>query len=224
MRYLKTLASAVAVVMLLVMATDYVAMAATGKPIIMGKVNKSGKTTTIKSTNGPALNLKTKVGQPPLKVNQKTVAPNLNADLVDGKSANQLGVRTRVEPLSFSGAGVTEVIDVLPTMPAGTYLVDYSMWLYAAANTSGFCQLGVNGITRAPASVAGLSGGFFIANSSSVIKLAGTETLQVRCNFSAATGVSTYDGRISFTSVDVASGTGAVAPKLGKVRGTPADR
>lgn len=123
MRYLKPVLSALVIGLVLIMATDYVAMAATGKPLILGKMNKTKKTTSISSAKGPALKLTTKSGQPPMSVNRNTRVPNLNADLLDGKSAASLGVRTRMYTTGVQLDNAIGFTLTTPFIPPGTYLV-----------------------------------------------------------------------------------------------------
>ncbi len=207
MRALKVLVSALAIVLVTVMATDYVAMAATGKPLILGKLNKASKTTTIKSANGPALALKTRPGHPPLSVNRSTKVPNFNADFVDGKDSTRLGVRTRVETFDLSGINTNQVEAAIETPPPGTYLIDYSLWLYTDAGTSGYCRLLISGENRAPETVAETFGGVFLASSSTIATLSASDELLIRCDLSMRTNVIVADlGLLTFTAVDVLTG------------------
>lgn len=108
-----TLLKSLAVTGVLVLAADHVAVAATGQSLVLGKVNKAGQVTTIeRTTAGPALNLVTKPGKPPLQVKRAVKVKRLNADRVDGLSAEQLGRRPLVT--SF---GTTECTS-LPTVPS----------------------------------------------------------------------------------------------------------
>lgn len=92
-----TLLKSLAVTGVLVLAADHVAVAATGQSLVLGKVNKAGQVTTIaRTTAGPALDLVTKPGQPPLKVKRAVKVKKLNADRLDGLSAEQLGRRPLV--------------------------------------------------------------------------------------------------------------------------------
>lgn len=75
---------------LLVAGVDLGAQAAQqAKPLLLGKSNKAGKVTKLTSKKGPALSLKSKKG-PALAVNSSDLVAHLNADLVDGKSANEI--------------------------------------------------------------------------------------------------------------------------------------
>jgi hypothetical protein len=86
---LKTLASALVVAAALVICTDYVALAATGNSLLLGRINHAGAVTTIdRTTNGPALRLTTNnAGAAPIVTNGHGRVANLNADRVDGKHA-----------------------------------------------------------------------------------------------------------------------------------------
>ncbi len=204
MRHLKTLASALALVLVVLMATDYVAMAATGKPLILGKVNKSGKTTTIKSTKGAALSLKAKPGQPPLKVNSTTVVPNLNAGLVGGKSAAELGVRTRVYRMDLPNATRTEFTMTIPAVPAGTYLATIDGWIYAPAGHM-FCYLRAPGGGDRPQDYIEGTDGFYAISAAGVISVSPAGALTMKCQ--GVTGaMRTFNGfQVSLTPIDTVS-------------------
>lgn len=77
--------------------------AATGDPVIAGEANQAAKATRLRSrgpstlklintrgSGGVALELVTPDGVPPLRVDQTARVLNLNADLLDGRQANQL--------------------------------------------------------------------------------------------------------------------------------------
>ncbi len=141
MRHLKTVASALIVVLVLVMATDYVAMATTGKTLLLGSVNTVTKATVIKkTTDGPALRIDnstgtgiqfhTRAGKSPFKVNRTAKVKKLNADLLDGKNASELSSRI-LEFRSPTGAQPASTVFTLdlPAVDAGTYLATYSVWM-----------------------------------------------------------------------------------------------
>jgi hypothetical protein len=227
MRHLKTLASALAIVMVTLMATDYVAIAATGKPIIMGKINKAKKTTTVKSAKGPALNLKTKAGQPPLKVNQKTLVKKFNADQVDGKSASDLGVRTIIDNFTESGTGVQYASHEVTGIPAGTYLVNYAWWIEKPTASPAYCYMynsegEYTGYSSSPDHAATnaipVSGAGYTS-----IDAAGSLTLT--CNLGVSSDFSTFDtAHVTLTPIDTSTGDAPerkAAPR--KKSGDPAD-
>jgi hypothetical protein len=95
MRRLKTLASALVVAFVVIAALDYTASAATGGKFILGHLNKAGKQTVLKrTTSGPALGLTTKSSaNAPFTTNARGKVGNLNADLLDGYDAVDLGTR-----------------------------------------------------------------------------------------------------------------------------------
>jgi hypothetical protein len=74
----------------LFMAMGGTAFAATGGTFILGKSNKADQVTTLTSTTGTALSLKSPSGKAPLAVNRSVVVKNLNADLLDGYHASGL--------------------------------------------------------------------------------------------------------------------------------------
>ena len=78
---------------LLVLGLDYVTFAATGQGLFLGHGNHAQSTTTVTNTGpGPALRLKrTQDGGPALAVDSDAKIRHLNADKVDGVSAERLG-------------------------------------------------------------------------------------------------------------------------------------
>jgi len=77
-----------AVTMAVVVGLASSAISATGGSFILGKKNTSGKTTTlVKKKKGPALRLKVGKGQPPFAVSSSRKVARLNADRLDGVSA-----------------------------------------------------------------------------------------------------------------------------------------
>ena len=90
MRSLKTLLTVIGAVTVLVLASNTLALAATGHALILGKKNTANKITKLnRTTAGPALKIKTTSSSAaPLKVNGAGKVTNLNADSVDGKSAS----------------------------------------------------------------------------------------------------------------------------------------
>lgn len=85
---IRSVLSTLAVGLMLVVGLDYVAYGATGRSLVIGKINTSSKVTTVKRTKpGPALALKVRPGSAPLSVSSGTRVPRLNADKVDGLDA-----------------------------------------------------------------------------------------------------------------------------------------
>ena len=118
---------------LLVGTANLGAFAATGAPLLLGKSNKAPKTTTLKTAKGPALSLKTKKGQPPLKVSDGSLVTKLNADKVDGADASALRTRAFTYPLP-AATNVTQLYLGLVGLPPGVYTASYHV--YGAASTS----------------------------------------------------------------------------------------
>lgn len=125
MRQLKSLVSAVLVALVVIAAVDYTASAATGRPFLLGKLNKADKVTTLKrTTGGPALALRTRsTSAAPLTVNGTGTVTNLSADKVDGLDATALGTRSYAWRMAVSHQ--TSAQYRLP-LTNGSYLVSYS--------------------------------------------------------------------------------------------------
>ena len=71
----------------LFMAMSGTAVAATGGTFILGKKNSADVVTTLTSTAGPALSLRSPAGVAPLQVNRSVRVDRLNADLLDGRDS-----------------------------------------------------------------------------------------------------------------------------------------
>lgn len=136
MQKLKTFLTVIGAVTVLVLAANSAVYAATGGKFILGKTNKAGAASTLKrTTSGTALNLVTKSSSnAPLSVNGKGKVTNLNADTVDGLDSSALRNHSYVFTSSFSGK--SSVTFNLP-VPAGTYVVSYSMFFSGLASSGG---------------------------------------------------------------------------------------
>jgi len=119
------LGSIVAVIMaalVLVTGFDLATYAATGDSLIVGKLNKSGATTTLTNTGrGPVLSLDGGKLYPPLKVNSKKKVANLNADSVDGMSATQLEPGIYKIVIAPKGPVPTSTVFHQVALPGGVY-------------------------------------------------------------------------------------------------------
>ena len=129
---------------LVAVGTDAVTYAATGDSLILGKINKSGGTTTVTNTGrGPVLSLNGGKLYPPLKVNSKKKVANFNADLLDGKDSKALepGI-TRL----WMGAEDLNTADphlFTTTLPAGWYQFTLAGILNSETSTDSFvCFMG----------------------------------------------------------------------------------
>jgi hypothetical protein len=112
----------------LLAATEIGAYAATGQPLLLGKSNRADAPTTLSSSSGPALRLRSGPDAPPLAVESRRRVTGLNADRVDGLEAESL--RTRV--YRFTEDRVNQPLNVwsqwsLNGIPDGTYLVSWDV-------------------------------------------------------------------------------------------------
>lgn len=123
---LKTVLTTLFVALMLIVGADYAAFAATGKSMMLGEANKSGKVTTIKRTKpGPALKLKVKPqSQAPLVTNGRGKVQNLNADLIDGIDSSQLAGRSSVTVFDAPGCQSLVTVTGVPAKLAdlGTFV------------------------------------------------------------------------------------------------------
>jgi len=122
---LATAAAVITSAAILVAGFDLATYAATGDSLLLGKLNKSGTTTTVNNLGrGPVLNLIGGKPYPPLKVNSNKKVANFNADLVDGFDSAVLepGITRIVLAAKGSTPPGSSVFRRVP-MAAGTYWV-----------------------------------------------------------------------------------------------------
>jgi len=95
---IRTIVTTLFVTLMLVVSADYVAFAATGKSLLLGKTNSANKVTTVKRTTpGPAMKFQVKKpNTAPFATNGKKRVKNLNADRVDGRHGSALAGRSKV--------------------------------------------------------------------------------------------------------------------------------
>ena len=137
MHRLKSALVALAVGIVLVATLDFVASAATGRPMILGFGNKAGRTTVVKNIGkGPAVKFKSRKGAS-IAVNSKAKVKKLNADLLDGRDSSSFKTNrsTVVEwAVPQHTGGFTR--NLAPVSP-GTYLATYSVHFAGASGTPG---------------------------------------------------------------------------------------
>ena len=120
---------------LLVLGFDLATYAATGQSLVIGKSNVANKATKLqRTTGGPVLQLKAKKNSPPLAVNSKTRVKNLNADLLDGYSSDELPTSATTVRLGLGAASAGPNWNV--SMPDGTYLVNWQAYVDLVDNSS----------------------------------------------------------------------------------------
>ena len=179
------------------------AYAANGKPLLLGRGNVETKPATVKNTgSGPALNLKTRPGQPPLKVNRTKKVKKLNADLVDGANAADLESLVHVYDLSSVASAAAHQIS-FPGLPPGRYLMNYTV-ITSGVSALCFTDNRDQGLTYSTPGV----GGFSVNSGAAVLDTTNGADL-LNCNgisgnisiFSSETGGLS---EVSFTRVDTA--------------------
>jgi hypothetical protein len=72
-----------------------VAAASNGSPALLGNHNSASGTTTIKAAHGSALSLVSKKSVPSLKVSSSKLVHKLDAQFLDGKTATQVGPKSK---------------------------------------------------------------------------------------------------------------------------------
>lgn len=131
---LATAAAVITSAAILVAGFDLATYAATGDSLLLGKINKSGTTTTVNNLGrGPVLNLIGGKPYPPLKVNSNKKVANFNADLVDGLDS------TVLEP------GITRVL-----MAAKGSTPPSTPEFHRISLPAGIYQVSISGIARNP--------------------------------------------------------------------------
>lgn len=144
---LKSIATTVVVALMLVLGIDYLSFAKDGRSLILGKANYANGPTSITRTGaGAALTVYSRPGRPPIRVNRPVKAPNLNADLLDGKHASAFAtkrspVQVHVAPavpgrdkvLADKSSVVVQQVALDVPAECGTntrhrYLAEYSAW------------------------------------------------------------------------------------------------
>jgi len=132
------LGSVVAVIgaaVVLVAGMDLATYAGTGDSLLLGKINKSGTTTTVNNLGrGPVLNLVGGKPYPPLRVNSKKKVANFNADLLDGRSIEQLQPATGRLSITSADLLTSATRYYKTTIPAGWY--DFTIWGFVTSTTT----------------------------------------------------------------------------------------
>lgn len=145
MRHLKTALTVLGALTILLLAGNTVAYAATGKSLLLGKMNYADRATgTTRTTSGAVLNLRAKSSaSPPLSTNARGKVTNLNADKLDGLDASTLRTRSQVYTATIDNAGGA-LINI--PMGSGSYLVDYSLFIEPEADApiSVGCHIGTS--------------------------------------------------------------------------------
>lgn len=150
----KSVLTALALALLLVVALDASAFAASGKSLLLGRLSKAKQVTTLsRVTPGPALGLRTTNSvTAPMTVNGRGRVNNLNADLLDGLDAAALQTRAHVSTYGIPTARNNVLLPVL--LPAGHYVVSYSAYLLGTTGKDAGCYLRRTGAGLATAFVA----------------------------------------------------------------------
>jgi hypothetical protein len=134
---------------LLVLGLDLATYAATGDSLVLGRVNKATKLTTLtRTTNGPVLALRGKASSPPLTVSSGRKVARLNADKLDGLDAAALQTRVTTYDLAPPASPTSLLLWDIPWAP-GTYLVNWSAQLNGSTGTI-ICGFHNAGFTNVP--------------------------------------------------------------------------
>lgn len=132
MRHVKTTLAVLGAATILVLAANTIAVAATGQSFLLGKSNSANNITALtRTTSGSALKLQTATStNPPLTVNGGGKVTNLNADKVDSYDSSVLLNKTTIYSRYVSTSATNGFTLYTPTLPAGSYQVTVSGWLY----------------------------------------------------------------------------------------------
>jgi hypothetical protein len=229
MRHFKTILTVIGAVTVLVLAANTAAFAATGGKFVLGHKNKASKVSTLKrTTNGPALNLVTKSSSSaPFTANGLGKVTNLNADRVDGYDSSQMlnSTMTFTKSLNLL-APATSFGLTSSTIPAGTYLVTGSAWVYGPSAAAGIeCQIDGTGTSTARWSwLPGNPDGYYTPDLTGLITLTGAQTVQFECHSGPSYNWQTFNGAplqltltkvaapVTGTATRVAPGADRVSP------------
>ncbi len=145
MRHLKTTLAVLGAVTILVLASNTIAIAATGQGFLLGKFNYANKQTTLtRTTVGPVLKLNAKNATgTPLAVRGSGKVANLNADKVDGLDSSVLRNRSYVFTSTFSNKALASL--TLP-LPPGHYVISYSNFFDTVGTSELQCYVTADGI------------------------------------------------------------------------------
>jgi len=188
MRHLKTTLAVLGAVTVLVLAGNTIAMAATGKSFILGKINSANKQTTLtRTTNGPVLKLNAKQATgAPLAVRGTGKVAGLNADQVDGLDSALLLNRTQMFETAVNVPTGTGFMFETPTIPAGNYLTSLSGWINGPttgnANDVVECFVRVDDPDRALEDASAINGaGIYTVGVSGVLRVTASQQLFFGC-------------------------------------------
>ena len=98
--------------------------AAAGRSVILGTINKSSQTTTLKNTaDKPALDLRTRTSEPPMRVSSKKMVSRLNANYVGGHPSTDFLPQTLTYSHGQPGDRADSVDYYQADLPPGHYAV-----------------------------------------------------------------------------------------------------
>jgi len=167
-----------------------VATAANGGSLVLGHNNKATRTTTLTDKHGTPLALVGKASKPPLAVNSSKQVAHLNASLLGGRPASQLGPHAYVGHFNApSSDGVAVSLDfdhptqlaATSVLPAGTYLVSATENILGHSNAV-YCAINSHqGLTDGIANGASPANLYGTPTESTVVTLSGPATLGAYC-------------------------------------------
>src|SRR6476469_6512293 len=130
-RTLRSFLAACGVMLIAVVGLETASYAATGKPLLLGKSNFASRTTSLTNNGtGPVLSLHaSRTDRPALAVDTSVMIPHLNADMIDGKHANQLQTKSYSIKLTSGTSSTSGTMTVPINLPAGSYQLSYSMYM-----------------------------------------------------------------------------------------------
>ncbi|HSS67518.1 MAG TPA: hypothetical protein VLK34_03130 [Nocardioidaceae bacterium] len=122
---LRTSATVIAGTAILALAANGVTYAATGQGLVGGHQNVAGKTTTLKTSSpGPALSLVSRGDKrPSLSVSSKAKVKNLNASLLDGRSASSLATHAQTFLAGQPGTTLDDTAAFRFPVKPGAYVI-----------------------------------------------------------------------------------------------------
>ncbi|WP_193607595.1 hypothetical protein [Nocardioides lijunqiniae] len=198
---------------LLVLGFDLATYASNGDSLLLGRLNKAGKVTTIKRTSGgPVLALKGRPGAPPMTVSSTKKVARLNADLVDGFDASAL--QTRVTTYTMAPLPAGDFLRWNLPLAPGTYLTSWSAQLNGSTGQI-VCGFADPSFADVPAAQMIAASGFTLdaLSGSGVITTTAAKPFDFFCQSSAGS-MTQVGGGVQVAVQKVDASTVASAPEL----------
>lgn len=171
----------------------------------LGTHNDAPRTTTlVNHGRGPALQLKTGPGAPPLTVSSSKRVAHLNAARLDGMRASALRTRVYIYRIGGDEDWGPDLVKVFPGLPPGEYLATYQMRMVLYAGGSASCWFTTATQSRA-GYAAGSTGDYGALVLSGSVLLDAQQPITLHClsgsAFDTIASDTSTDSRVTFLRV-----------------------